>query len=394
VSALLITGAAGFIGSNFTAYWRRARPGDALVLLDALTYAGNLANLEDISDQPCVSFVKGDICDEALVQDLLTRHRIDTIVHFAAESHVDRSIVAPDAFVRTNVNGTLALLQAATRTWKGEADRRLHHVSTDEVYGSLAPGEAPFTESSPYNPRSPYAASKAASDMLVRACAHTYGLLATISNTSNNYGPRQFPEKLVPLMITNALLGRRLPVYGDGLHARDWVHVEDHCAALFRLLTEGRPGETYNIGGGAERSNIDIVNDICDCIDRRFAASPDLVERFPDCPAGNGTRCRELVVYIKDRPGHDRRYAIDDSKLQRELGRMFRRPLSLGLSQTVDWYVAREDWWRPIQSGEHRLWLASHYGETMTRQPLSQRTGPHRASGTVPATAAEPVPTS
>lgn len=363
MSAILITGAAGFIGSNFSRYWARAYPHDVLVLLDALTYAGNPANLADLTDQSHVKFVHGDICDEALVTELLERYRIDTIVHFAAESHVDRSIVAPDAFIRTNVNGTQMLLQAAVKTWKGrDIRRRFHHVSTDEVFGSLAPQEPPFTETSPYDPRSPYAASKAASDMLVRAYAHTYGLPVTISNTSNNYGPYQFPEKLIPLMVINTLMGLPLPVYGDGLNVRDWIHVEDHCIALAGVVKSGRLGETYNIGGGAEMSNVELVTMLCKLIDARFQIAPEIAARFPDCPASGGGRCHELIKYVKDRPGHDRRYAIDDAKIRRELGLATRRSLAAGLAETVEWYIAREDWWRPIQSGEYRHWIKSHYG--------------------------------
>lgn len=363
MSVILITGAAGFIGSNFTRLWRQNHPNDVLVLLDALTYAGNPANLVGLTDGRDVHFVHGDICDAALVAELFERHHVDTVIHFAAESHVDRSIAAPDAFIRTNVTGTHTLLHAARVAWKSNAaGRRFHHVSTDEVYGSLEFDAAPFTESSSYAPRSPYAASKAASDMLVRAYAHTYELPVTISNTSNNYGPYQFPEKVIPLMLVNSLLGRSLPLYGDGLNVRDWIHVEDHCAALAGVVKSGRIGETYNIGGGAEVSNIELIKMLCGLIDEKIRDTPKLKERFPDCPACSGARCQELVRYVKDRPGHDRRYAIDDAKLRRELGFSKRRSLVKGLAETVDWYIESEDWWRAIQSGEYRHWINSHYG--------------------------------
>jgi dTDP-glucose 4,6-dehydratase len=363
MAAILVTGAAGFIASNFVRHWWRQYPDDSIVILDALTYAGNLANLADAIDAKHVCFVRGDICDESLVVELLERHRVATIVHFAAESHVDRSIVAPDAFIRTNVNGTYSLLQSALKVWKANYEgRRFHHVSTDEVYGSLTLDGPPFTELSPYNPRSPYAASKAASDMLVRSYGHTYDLPVTISNSSNNYGPYQFPEKLVPLMILNALMGRALPVYGDGLHVRDWIHVEDHCVALAAVLKKGRLGETYNIGGRAEMQNIELVKMVCNLIDKRFRDDHHLAERFSACPSAAGATCQDLITYVKDRPGHDRRYAIDDEKVSRELGSQARRALAVGLADTVDWYIAHEDWWRPIQSGEYRQWITSHYG--------------------------------
>jgi dTDP-glucose 4,6-dehydratase len=360
---LLVTGGAGFIGTNFVYWWRRHRPASRIVVLDALTYAGNIANLSPLADDRSVSFVQGDICDEAQLARLFEVHQFDVVVHFAAESHVDRSIVAPDAFIRTNVQGTHALLKTALAAWSDRSGTyRFHHVSTDEVYGSLGFGDPPFTELSPYDPRSPYAASKAASDFLVRAYHHTYGLPVTISNCSNNYGPYQFPEKLVPLMIVNALSGLPLPVYGDGMNVRDWLHVEDHCAALAAILESGRVGETYNIGGGNEVCNNDLVSLLCELLDARLRDDPDVAASYPDCPAASGGTCRDLMTYVKDRPGHDRRYAIDASKLANELGAASYRPLTEGLQRTIDWYLTHASWWRPIRSGEYRNWMASHYG--------------------------------
>lgn len=360
---LLVTGGAGFIGANFVRHWRRTRPADAVVALDALTYAGNRANLDGLEESDGFAFVHGDICDQALVRNLLADFAVDTVVHFAAESHVDRSIVSSEPFVRTNVLGTQVLLDAALSAWKPDfAGRRFHHVSTDEVYGSLAPHDPPFTETTPYDPRSPYAASKAASDFLVRSYAHTHGLPVTITNCSNNYGPYQFPEKLIPLMITNALAGKPLPVYGDGRNVRDWLHVEDHCGAVACVLERGRPGETYNVGGDGEMANVDVVDLLCAAIDARFSRDPLLAARFPDCPAARGGNCRELVAFVKDRPGHDRRYAICADKLASELGFRSRTVFADGLCSTVDWYLANEPWWRAIQNGAYREWIALNYG--------------------------------
>jgi dTDP-glucose 4,6-dehydratase len=291
--SLLVTGGAGFIGANFVLFWRKTRPHDRIVVLDALTYAGNRSSLAPVADDPAVTFVHGDICDERLVEYLLRRYDIGTVVHFAADSHVDRSILESQVFVRTNVNGTHTLLEAALAAWKPSmAGRRFHHVSTDEVYGSLGPDEPPFTEVSPYDPKSPYAASKAAGDFLVRSYAHTYGLPVTVSNCSNNYGPYQFPEKLIPLTILNAMNGQPLPLYGDGLNVRDWLHVFDHCDALALVLEGGQPGETYNVGGNCELSNVELVGMICDMVDRRVAGDPALAKRFPDCPPARQSRCR------------------------------------------------------------------------------------------------------
>jgi len=360
---LLITGGAGFIGANFVHHWRRIRPTDVIVVLDALTYAGNLANLAALQGTPGYHFVHGDICDATLVTDLFRDWSFDTVVHFAAESHVDRSIVSSAPFVRTNVVGTQALLDAALSVWKPNFDgKRFHHVSTDEVYGSLGPDDPAFTEATPYDPKSPYAASKAASDFLVRSYAHTHGLPVTITNCSNNYGPFQFPEKLIPLMIINALTGKPLPVYGDGRNVRDWLYVEDHCAAVLQVIERGRAGETYNIGGGAEMANIDLVTLLCGALDTKFAAEPGLAQRFPSCPASGAASCRDLVTFVKDRPGHDRRYAICADKLRDELGVRAGTGFASGLDRTLDWYLANEAWWRTIERGEYRDWIALNYG--------------------------------
>ena len=363
---MLITGGAGFIGGNFVHYWNQVHPEDSMVVLDALTYAGNLATIAPVLSSSRVQFVHGDILDRELVMRLLHDHEIDTIVHFAAESHVDRSIVAPDAFVRTNVRGTQVLLEAALRSWRVDGrwkeSVRFHHVSTDEVYGALEPDDPPFTESTPYAPRSPYAASKAGADHLVRAFMHTYGLPATISNCSNNYGPYQFPEKLIPLMIVNALEGKALPVYGDGQQVRDWLFVDDHCMAIDRILTGGMPGQMFNVGGRAEHMNIDIVRMLCDILDGCFAADGALSSRFMNCPAAQGRTCAELITYVTDRPGHDRRYAIDPSFISSTLGFEPAETLHSGLRRTVSWYLAHEEWWRSVMDGSYREWITAQYG--------------------------------
>jgi dTDP-glucose 4,6-dehydratase len=360
---LLVTGGAGFIGANFVAHWRRSRPADRIVILDALTYAGNFASVAPYSDDDICRFVHGDICDTSVVTALFKAYGFDTVVHFAAESHVDRSIHASQVFTRTNVQGTHILLDTALAAWKSSFDgRRFHHISTDEVFGSLGPHDPAFTELSRYDPKSPYAASKAASDFLVRSYAHTYGLPVTITNSSNNYGPYQFPEKLVPLMILNAVTGQKLPIYGDGGNVRDWLYVEDHCAAIALVLREGRLGETYNIGGGQELPNIELVGLLCGEIDRRFATNKNLAARFPDCPAATGKSSRALMTFVNDRPGHDRRYAICADKLSRELGFQPRTTLADGLTRTVEWYLSNEKWWRQIQTGAYRDWIKLHYG--------------------------------
>ncbi len=322
---LLVTGGAGFIGSNFVLS-TLARSGEAIVTLDKLTYAGSVANLDPVKTDSRHVFVRGDICDRALVRSLLEQHRPRAIVHFAAESHVDRSIAGPAEFIQTNVVGTFALLEESRSYFEKHRDFRFLHVSTDEVYGTLAPGEPPFTETRPFAPNSPYAASKAAADHLVRAYFHTYGLPTVTTNCSNNYGPRQFPEKLIPLFIRNALAGERLPVYGDGRNRRDWLYVDDHCDALRLVLEKGRIGETYNIGGECERGNLEVVRALCAALDR---ARPRKSGRYAD-----------LIEFVADRPGHDLRYAMDIGKIRRELGWSPVQPFETGLEKTVRWYLA------------------------------------------------------
>ncbi len=353
---LLVTGGAGFIGSNFVLDWLAdpATAGEAVVNLDALTYAGNLRNLAALQGDPRHHFVHGDICDRVLIDRILAEHRPHAIVHFAAESHVDRSIHGPGAFMRTNIDGTFTLLEAARGHWSGlpadeKAAFRFHHVSTDEVYGSLAPDAPAFTETHPYEPNSPYSASKAASDHLVRAWHHTYRLPVVTTNCSNNYGPYHFPEKLIPLMIVNALAGKPLPVYGDGRQIRDWLYVGDHCSAIRAVLANGRLGETYNIGGWNEQANIDIVHTICALLDE---LRPDL--------AGPYAR---LITYVADRPGHDRRYAIDARKIERELGWRPAETFATGIRKTVQWYLAHGDWVQEVQSGAYRDWVAANYAQ-------------------------------
>lgn len=344
---ILVTGGAGFIGSNFVRYWREHH-NQAVVVLDALTYAGNPASIADVEG---AELVQGDICDTDLVRKLLRDRGIRTIVHFAAESHVDRSITGPDAFVQTNVIGTHSLLRAAKAEWLdrgGEEPHRFHHVSTDEVYGSLGPDDPAFAETTPYAPNSPYSASKAGSDHLVRAYHHTFGLDAVTTNCSNNYGPYQFPEKLIPLFLINALEGRNLPIYGDGMNVRDWLYVTDHCRGIELALAKGRPGEVYNIGGGEELPNLAVVEAICDAVDRAFVRDPALAERFPDAPAAKGQATASLKTFVEDRKGHDRRYAIDERKARSELGYVPAVDFAGGLDRTIAWYLDHEDWWRPL----------------------------------------------
>lgn len=365
-NSILITGGAGFIGANFVRRWRQMHPRGAIVVLDALTYAGNLASLPATAEDPNFHFVHGTIADTGLAEDLLRRHRIDAIVHFAAESHVDRSISNADAFIATNILGTYNLLKVASRVWLDEkavpGPVRFLHVSTDEVYGSLGPGDPGFREDTPYAPNSPYAASKAASDHLVRAYHHTYGLPTVTTNCSNNYGPYQHPEKLLPLMLINALEGRPLPVYGDGLNVRDWLYVADHCEALALALATGIDGATYNIGGNNEQRNIDLVALLCAEMDRRFAADPTLAVRFPAAPPARGGRCSELVAHVGDRPGHDRRYAIDAGRIEQDLGFAPAETMASGLARMVDWYLANEPWWRAVMDGSYRDWVRDNYG--------------------------------
>jgi dTDP-glucose 4,6-dehydratase len=350
-NTILVTGGAGFIGSNFILQ-RMDRDPASIVNLDKLTYAGNLRNLGAIANERRYEFVHGDIADRTLLRSLLDRRHPRAIVHFAAESHVDRSIRGPDDFIHTNVDGTFALLEEVRAYWgnlteQERAGFRLLHVSTDEVFGSLEPGDPAFSESTPYAPNSPYAASKAASDHLVRAYHHTYGLPVLTTNCSNNYGRFQFPEKLIPLMILNARKGSPLPIYGDGQNVRDWLYVEDHCEAIAVVLDRGRVGETYNIGGRNEKRNIEIVEVVCDIVD-------ELVGR-------RGPSRRDLITFVKDRPGHDRRYAMDTSKIERELGWRPRKTFESGISQTVRWYLNNEDWIRDVTSGSYRQWVETHY---------------------------------
>ena len=352
---VLVTGGAGFIGANFVRYWRWHNPNDQLMVLDAFTYAGNRANLDDVDG---ITVVEGDICDTELVKQLISANAMTLIVHFAAESHVDRSIDGPDAFIETNVIGTHSLLKAAKSCWiDGHAkplDHLFHHVSTDEVYGSLGPNDPAFNEETPYAPNSPYSASKAASDHLVRAYHHTYGLNVTTSNCSNNYGPYQIPEKLVPLFLINCLSGRPLPIYGDGMNVRDWLHVEDHCKGIAHVIQSGRVGETYAIGGGQELPNMAVIDAICDAIDTAFKNDPSLKQRFPDAPAAKGLPSNSLKTYVTDRLGHDRRYAIDETKAREELGYRPSFAFADGFAATLKWYLDNEKWWQSVLDGSYR----------------------------------------
>jgi dTDP-glucose 4,6-dehydratase len=359
-----VTGGAGFIGSNFVHYWVNKYPRDRLVILDALTYAGNPMNLAEVRKHPAVRFVRGNICNTMLVEALLRDEELDTIVHFAAESHVDRSIAGPDTFIETNVIGTHSLLKAARRIWIEEGlvqAHRFHHVSTDEVYGSLGPNDAPFSESTPYAPNSPYSASKAASDHLVRAYHHTYGLDVTTSNCSNNYGPYHFPEKLVPLTIVNILQGKPVPVYGDGKNVRDWLHVNDHCRGIDVVIEGGKAGEVYNIGGGEETENIVMVQMLCALIDAAHMAGHIAEDRFPNVPPLVGKPASSLITYVKDRPGHDRRYAVDCGKIERDLGYRAQSKLKEGLTDTIHWYLKNESWWRAAMDASYRDCLSADY---------------------------------
>ena len=347
---ILVTGGAGFIGSNFVHHWCKNYPSDRLVVLDALTYAGNRQNLAELEDKPNFRFVQGNIGDRSLIDALLREEQINIVAHFAAESHVDRSILGPDAFVQTNVVGTFTLLESFRHHWlergQRESDRFLH-VSTDEVYGSLAPDDPPFTETTPYAPNSPYSASKAGSDHLARAYFHTYGVPTIITNCSNNYGPYHFPEKLIPLMCINILLGKPLPVYGDGQNIRDWLYVGDHCCALDVVIHQGKPGETYNIGGNNEVKNIDLVYTLCNLMD----------DIAPDLPV----QPNQLITFVKDRPGHDRRYAIDATKIKTELGWTPAETLEGGLRRTIEWYLSHRNWWQPLLSEEYQAYYLQVY---------------------------------
>jgi len=351
-NVILITGGAGFIGSNFILQQLEVDATTSLVNLDKLTYAGNLRNLEAVGTDRRYEFVHGDIGDRNLVRGLLERHQPSAVVHFAAESHVDRSIRGPDDFIRTNVDGTFALLEEVRAYWtnlSGNENKsfRFLHVSTDEVYGSLGPHDPPFSETTAYAPNSPYSASKAASDHLVRAYHHTYGLPTLTTNCSNNYGRFQFPEKLIPLMILNARDGKPLPVYGDGQNVRDWIYVADHCAAVALVLARGVPGETYNIGGWNEKPNLEIVHAVCDIVDEM-------------APRAGGSR-RELITFVKDRPGHDRRYAMDARKIERELGWRPKETFETGIRKTIRWYLENKEWVKDVTSGSYRQWISTHY---------------------------------
>jgi len=350
---VLVTGGAGFIGSNFVRHLLRELPGVHVITLDALTYAGSRENLRGLADNGRHTFVHGDINDGGLVEALLHDHAVDTLVHFAAETHVDRSILGPAPFMRTNILGTFALLEAARAEWLHDGrwmeGVRFHHVSTDEVYGSLAPGAPAFREASPYAPNSPYAASKAAADHLVRAYAHTYGMPVTISNCSNNYGPHQFPEKLLPLILLNAIAGKPLPVYGDGCQVRDWLYVEDHCRAIRMVIERGQPGETYNIGGGVQPTNLEVVEHLCRLLDEARPESPHAPHRT-------------LIRFVADRPGHDRRYAMDASKIETELGWRPAETLASGLEKTAAWYLGNLEWVKAVQANpSYQSWIADNY---------------------------------
>jgi dTDP-glucose 4,6-dehydratase len=348
---LLITGGAGFIAGNLVHHWVASHPGDRVVVLDALTYAGNQATIAPLVDAGRITFVHGDIADRPLVDAVLAQHGITHVAHLAAESHVDRSISGPGAFLATNVQGTFTLLEAFRARWQeqGAPDAwRFLHVSTDEVFGSLGPSDPPFNEATAYDPRSPYSASKASSDHLARAWHHTYGLPVLVSNCSNNYGPYHFPEKLIPLTLINILLGRPIPVYGDGANVRDWLFVEDHCRALERILLVGSPGSTYCIGGNNEVANLDLVHQLCDLMD-------ELAPELPQRPS------RELIRFVADRPGHDRRYAIDASHIRNELGWEPQVSVAEGLRRTVAWYLANRSWWQPLLSDEYANYLETQY---------------------------------
>ena len=353
---VLVTGGAGFIGANFVRYLLRTKPQARIINLDALTYSGSHENLEDLPDPERHVFIHGNICDRELVESLFERYLIDTVVHFAAESHVDRSIEGPSPFIHTNILGTFTLLEAARQAWLGNHDEprktmRFHHISTDEVYGSLEVDDPPFHETTPYTPSSPYAASKASSDHLVRVYAHTYGLPISITNCSNNYGPYQFPEKLIPLFIMNAQEGRPLPLYGDGGQIRDWLYVEDHCEAIVHVLYEGKPGETYNIGGATNITNLELVRLLCRILDEKL-------------PKSKHAPHESLINLVADRPGHDRRYAMDIQKIKRDLGWKPRETLESGLRKTVEWYLSNRDWVEAIrQLPSYQEWLVQNYQE-------------------------------
>ncbi len=360
MQTILVTGGAGFIGSNFIHFLQKTHPQIRIVNLDALTYAGSLENLKELPYPEQHIFVHGDICDRSLVDQIFHQYKIETVVHFAAETHVDRSISGPGQFIQTNIVGTFTLLEAARQYWleQKQMDGKVHfhHVSTDEVFGSLKPEEPAFCETTPYAPNSPYAASKAASDHLVRAYTHTYGLPATITNCSNNYGPRQFPEKLIPLMVLNALNGQPLPVYGDGQQIRDWLYVEDHCEAIWNVITHGTPGETYAVGGENQPANLTVIRTICDILDELQ-------------PTSAYTPHEQLIQYVSDRPGHDRRYAMNILKIQQELGWQPKQSLNEGLLKTIRWYLDHPEWVQTIhQQQDFQKWMEQNYTQRPTAQ--------------------------
>jgi len=353
-NSLLITGGAGFIGTNFVRYWRESYPDDQVVVLDALTYAGRRKNLECFRGAGNFEFIHGSICDQKLLDHIFEYYEVNRVVHFAAESHVDRSIEGPDDFINTNIIGTYILLKSAYANWsdKGLSNHLFHHVSTDEVFGSLAPNEPPFREENPYAPNSPYSASKVASDHLVRSYHHTYGLNTTTSNCSNNYGAYQFPEKLIPLCLINILEGKSLPIYGDGTQIRDWLHVEDHCRGIDLVLQDGTYGETYNIGSDNEMKNIEMVKLLCNTVNAIFSQSSKLHSVFPNSPCAKGVDSKSLITFVKDRPGHDTRYAINAKKIRSELGFTTSVSFDEGLRSTIEWYLENQEWWLSIRNGE------------------------------------------
>jgi len=363
--SLLVTGGAGFIGANFVHYWLDRYPGDRLVVLDALTYAGNLKSLEIAIENPRLRFVHGDIRNQKLVESLLIEEALDTIVHFAAESHVDRSISGPDAFFDVNVIGTHSLLKAARSVWLESGkptEHRFHHISTDEVYGDLGVADPAFSEDNPYAPNSPYAASKAAADHAVRAYWKTYGLRTTISNCSNNYGPFHYPEKLIPLAIVNLLHGKKIPIYGDGSNVRNWLFVTDHCRGIERILEGGAVGRTYNLAGQSEKANLALIEELCQLTDEIFTEAPELLKQFPGAWPALGRSCREAIEFVADRPGHDRRYAIDSTRAHHELGFTPEITFEEGLLRTVRWYLDHTQWWLSIMDGTYRQWIEGQYG--------------------------------
>ena len=362
---ILITGGAGFIGSAVVRHIIN-KTNDSVVNVDKLTYAGNLESLLSVSSSQRYAFELVDICNQAELERVFNQHQPDAVMHLAAESHVDRSIDGPTAFIETNIVGTYTLLEVARKYWQQldggrKQNFRFHHISTDEVYGSLGPEDPAFSETTQYQPNSPYSASKASSDHLVRAYHHTYGLEVTTSNCSNNYGPYQYPEKLIPLFLLNALHGRDLPIYGDGRNVRDWLHVEDHCRGIEACLAKGIPGQTYNIGGGAELPNMEVIDRICTEVDRALAEIEGLADRYPDAPAAKGRATNTLKTFVADRAGHDRRYAIDESKAVRELGYSPSRSFAEGFAETVNWYLTNEPWWRSVMDGSYRDWVDLNY---------------------------------